>query len=896
MLKSIDWAKENVTLLMTSGVMHLPTSCKTIKDLSPNYVTVNQQWGADLYSIDDEAGYLRIRTYMTGFKRAWGELEDWGNSRYTRGVTGRLSDYKAALAQDPDGHFICPTGRNTLWHHARKDPGIIWVDCSMCEIRIYNTGKVAVVYTAEFPDGSQLQYMSNENLSMPWAIDCNGHPMINHTLQAYTEIAGATYGAKIVTDAEAEAAAVRLTYKEVGNLLHVLPNTAQDLRTRNVKYGNAYTVFRMAGETIDAVKQFLRCDDAENTERKKAWTKKTGSITSPAYIYELFMWLATPQHKKDAVKTKETMAEQYVTATPELQERWNNNTDRNILYWDRTPTAIIAIRFLGNYRQHRGLFAFDLKRKVRFYGDYCETTGWTFPVPSAKALTDTFESAEHVVLLNGLTPKQLFAGTNAGWLMDNAKDIQIPDPFFDYHTGGNQKLINLVNVMTSTRNSHWAMTALATSGQPLFEQLLKSGLSKLYSAALAATSTGSLDELFMKPECDSYRWNHSAWTFNAKGKNLPAMLGVPMSMIREAEALTAYQLRPTYYNSGSRSYEFCTPKIRPLLQAMPTLAAADAATRQFWLKASTTYTYYGNHIVSIAQRVSDQLPDATPARLAQLAQKYGTELMYLPDYNKARSMLQDLQRQNPGLPGLFNNRLYPAMPNKAIRFIHYIPGVMDKGEYAWLPPQLMTVDRFLKKQSSLYPDAEITPVYNDLGNELLGVRIVMSPGNNLRYLHDDANYWVNFYGQIDKGAAFCEAVRRMDGIAWKDAKLGLEIRAPQTVEELNQEGSVLAHSVASFADAIISGSTNVMFIRRLDMPEIPYYTVEIRPNGAIRQVHCYLNGGTSKEEQQKAYELSGLDCYATPKEILRFLVNWGRAFPQNVDLCTLKKEYESYLA
>lgn len=892
MMKHIDFTKIPVALEMDSGTTHYPTNFP--KGSWPeDGIVIHQQWNPLMYAVEEAGDYLSVKTYAAvEAKENW-----WQNSHSS--LMERFSSYQAAVANHPDGYFLIPAAYRRSWGRGNLDKNVVWYGGnSGCELRIYKDDKIAVVYTATFPDGSQIHYMTHKlkeygsslNEALPTAAEKDsGKPRMDLVAAKYE-------GLMIVqNDAQIAQEAVKLTYKAAASLMLLIPRSAQDLRRKHIQYANSYSEWTMAEETADAVGEFLRYADPANADRRAAWTKKCGSVTRPNTLAEVLLWIATPTKKKDVIVTKENMAQGYLDSIPEIRALWDKSdpAEDNTIYWARSTDAIVAIGiYPRRYYNLKLLFAFDLKRKVRFYGEFNTRKDiWTFPVPSAKMLADSFASYDTNTILGGLTPAQLFAGTNAGWLLEHSKDVEIPDPFYGYDTGARQTLVSLQSVITSHRHSHWAMTALATSGQALFEQLLKSGLVKLYSAALDATADGALQNLFRKPDNSYSSWRAAAWGYNPKGKNLPQMLGAPMLLIREAESLTSYQYN-AYYRASV--YELSTPKVQPLLKVMPTLGAADAATRKFWLQRGLQLRSYGQDDIIVVQEIQEKLGETSPARLAQLLEKYGTDLRWLPDYRKAQELLQKIQQDHPELPGLYNSRLYPKMPNKAIRFIHFVPG-MKVRSYSWEPIKALTPDLFLEHQKSLYSDATITPVYDSLSN-LLGAQVVMTPGNNLRYLHDDANYWVRFYGQAEKHADFQEAVRRMDGLKWTDPKLGLTIRAPESVEELNQEGGVLMHSVASFADAIIAGSTNIMFIRRTDMPDIPYYTVEVRPDGSIRQVHCYQNGGTSAEEQVKAYEASGLECYQTPKDILRFLVNWGRAFPENIDLLTLKKEYKSYLA
>lgn len=75
---------------------------------------------------------------------------------------------------------------------------------------------------------------------------------------------------------------------------------------------------------------------------------------------------------------------------------------------------------------------------------------------------------------------------------------------------------------------------------------------------------------------------------------------------------------------------------------------------------------------------------------------------------------------------------------------------------------------------------------------------------------------------------------------------GLLIRPPMTPDEIIQEGKKLDHCVGSYADRHAKGQTTIMFVRKKDEPNNPYYTVEIRNNN-VMQVRGTNNKSATKE-------------------------------------------------
>ena len=62
---------------------------------------------------------------------------------------------------------------------------------------------------------------------------------------------------------------------------------------------------------------------------------------------------------------------------------------------------------------------------------------------------------------------------------------------------------------------------------------------------------------------------------------------------------------------------------------------------------------------------------------------------------------------------------------------------------------------------------------------------------------------------------------------WRYEASGLLIRPADDADELIAEGAALHHCVGGYADRMADGETAIFFIRRLDEPDRPYYTLEL---------------------------------------------------------------------
>ncbi len=83
---------------------------------------------------------------------------------------------------------------------------------------------------------------------------------------------------------------------------------------------------------------------------------------------------------------------------------------------------------------------------------------------------------------------------------------------------------------------------------------------------------------------------------------------------------------------------------------------------------------------------------------------------------------------------------------------------------------------------------------------------------------------------------------------------------PKSCAEIVQEGAALRHCVAGYAERHAEGKLTIMFLRRVDEPDKPYYTIEISAHGyKIIQCRGYknnvvINGGKNKPKAIKDFE------------------------------------------
>lgn len=81
------------------------------------------------------------------------------------------------------------------------------------------------------------------------------------------------------------------------------------------------------------------------------------------------------------------------------------------------------------------------------------------------------------------------------------------------------------------------------------------------------------------------------------------------------------------------------------------------------------------------------------------------------------------------------------------------------------------------------------------------------------------------------------------------------IRQPHTPEEIIEEGRILRHCVGGYAKRHFEGSTTIMFLRKKEEPDIPFYTIEVDNKQKIVQCYGYRNNlETPKPDEIKLLE------------------------------------------
>lgn len=102
---------------------------------------------------------------------------------------------------------------------------------------------------------------------------------------------------------------------------------------------------------------------------------------------------------------------------------------------------------------------------------------------------------------------------------------------------------------------------------------------------------------------------------------------------------------------------------------------------------------------------------------------------------------------------------------------------------------------------------------------------------------------------------------------------------PRNVEDIFIDGYVLNHCLFRselYWDRIENHETYILFLRRRTEPDIPYYTLEVEPNGTVRQAR------TEYDRQDKQFE-----------KIKQFLKEWQMVLSKRLSKKDLQRAKKS---
>lgn len=224
------------------------------------------------------------------------------------------------------------------------------------------------------------------------------------------------------------------------------------------------------------------------------------------------------------------------------------------------------------------------------------------------------------------------------------------------------------------------------------------------------------------------------------------------------------------------------------------------------------------------------------------------------------------------------NKDFPEQPTGGTVFYRYVPGAALRVSNWGGRDYPNSAYDFVQRIRKTYNSECVKEIYNE-NHVLMGVVLTLNPMKKVQYLHDELSIWMSMKKDTHDRTRFTQASKEAQKLEYVSERYGLRIIAPTEPEDLRREGAVLSHCVGSYVQAVCSGAEKILFIRRNDMPQDPYFTMDVTPDGAIRQVHCYANGDPTPDGIINAFDRSGYAVYNTNKDIIGFLMEWAEKTP-----------------
>lgn len=266
---------------------------------------------------------------------------------------------------------------------------------------------------------------------------------------------------------------------------------------------------------------------------------------------------------------------------------------------------------------------------------------------------------------------------------------------------------------------------------------------------------------------------------------------------------------------------------------------------------------------------------------------YGSVVMRYDDYLRMIEQLKTLSATDPTV--VFNPSEWPLFPEAAIK---HVTLYAERNYYGGVVNIESTIRAY-----TTYTLCDVKYIVVSKTREQATLELNMNPAHHLIYLESELTKIYNLYKDKAKNEAFKHSIERLKAYEFSDGQLS--VVAPTQASDLTTEGSVLHHCVGSFIDAVADNKENVVFIRRNDLLNEPYYTMAISPSGSIEQVHCAYNGDLTKEGQERAFETTQRNVYHKRFDLIKFLKQWVSAMKKKgiaIDPTTIRERYGALAA
>ena len=165
-------------------------------------------------------------------------------------------------------------------------------------------------------------------------------------------------------------------------------------------------------------------------------------------------------------------------------------------------------------------------------------------------------------------------------------------------------------------------------------------------------------------------------------------------------------------------------------------------------------------------------------------------------------------------------------------------------------PQLLTMANWDQRTTNIYYD------YIDMVCKMgirSSVKLYPTTSDELKTMHDNALVVFNMRRSQYQRDAFIKRVDEWKKFEYENEDFDFCVVAPTVPEDLVVEGVQLHHCVRSYIDRVANGSTNILFIRKKDERNTPFFTVELSNDRTIRQVHGSSNRNADTEDGMEEF-------------------------------------------
>lgn len=119
---------------------------------------------------------------------------------------------------------------------------------------------------------------------------------------------------------------------------------------------------------------------------------------------------------------------------------------------------------------------------------------------------------------------------------------------------------------------------------------------------------------------------------------------------------------------------------------------------------------------------------------------------------------------------------------------------------------------------------------------------------NLQAAHDRVLTESNFFAKKHQEEQIQNRFKQLQPLLLETNELIM--KAPESGTEIILEGKMLQHCVGGYVQRHADGKTNILFIRKKDEPDMPYYTIEVSNDYQIIQCHGYRNEATCSKPDE----------------------------------------------